>query len=163
MKMLTLKTTAAALMTVLLSSHAYAMGDDEDFQPGESGALIIQEIREQKQPNDTLRKAVGSYWLDLTSTDETLREIRNIINEVLNMGNNGPSQEAVDAAFGNAVRSSAHQGSGDLRLVTIMLMDRNTRQLRTGLRPSNETIKSHRESGLFTDENITTFLKSLKL
>lgn len=162
MKMLNLKTTTVALMAALLSTNVYAMVD-EDFQPGESGALIIQEIREQNQPNDTLRKAVGSYWLDLTATQETLLEIRNIINEVLNMENNGPSQEAVDAAFGNAVRSSANQYSSDLRLVQIMLMDRNTRQLRTGLRPSNEAIISHRDNGLFTDQKITAFLRSLNL
>jgi hypothetical protein len=163
MKMLTLKTTTIALMAALLSTNVYAMGDDEDFQPGESGASIIQEIREQKQPNDVLRKAVGGYWLDLTATDETLLEIRNIINQVLNMENNGPSQEAVDAAFGNAIRSSANQYSGDLRLIQIMLLDRNTRQLRTGLRPSNETIQYHRDSNHFTDQKITNYLNTLNL
>ena len=163
MKMLTLKTSSIALMAALLSTNVYAMNNDEDFQPGSSGASIIQEIREQKQPTSVLRKAVVGYWLDLTATDETLLEIRNIINEVLNMGNNGPSQEAVDAAFGDAIRSSANQYSGDLRLVQIMLMDRNTRQLRTGLRPSNETIQYHRDSSLFTDQKITNFLRSLNL
>jgi hypothetical protein len=116
----------------------------------------------QQLLNESLKGAVVGYWLDLTADQEKLRRVRNVINEVLNI-NDGPTQEGIDLAFGIAISSSANQLSGDLRLLQIMLFDRDTRQLRTGLRPSNERIIYHRDQGVFTDANIINFLNSLNL
>jgi len=112
--------------------------------------------------DESLKSAVRGYWLELTTDQETLQQIRNIINQLLTM-NDGPTQEAVNSAFGDAVRSSANQFGGDLRLLKIMLFNHETRQLRTGLRPTNEIIQFHRDRSYFTDQSVANFLNTLNL
>ncbi|MBS0271378.1 MAG: hypothetical protein JSR85_01875 [Proteobacteria bacterium] len=141
---------------------AAASGELETFK------YLLQQARihgtfSQELLNESLNSAVVGYWLDLRYDEGKLLQIRNVINELLNMNDNGPTQMGVDFAFRMAVSSSANQFSGDLRLLQIMLFDRTTRQLRTGLRPTNEIIKDLREINVFTDKKITEFLKSLNL
>ena len=180
MKMLSLKMTAAALITALLSTNVYAMDKDNNEYLKSSiksaaahGRLevfneLLQEARNcrtfsQELLNEALRGAVIGHWLYLTADQGTLEQIHNVINQLLNMNNNGPDQKAVDSAFGDAIRSSANQDSGGLSLLQTILLDRTTNQLRTGLRPSNETIQYLRNSSYFTDPTITNFLRSLNL
>lgn len=116
--------------------------------------------------NESLVSVVGGYQnciVELMGLEnpvarqEKLRPYRDIVNQLLNMNENGPTQEGVDRAFGVAVTAVQ-----DLHLVKIMLLDRSTNGLRTGLRPSNPEIIRHR-NGFCPNESIANFLKSLNL
>jgi len=108
--------------------------------------------------NESLKSAVDGYWSKRVN-EERRQQIRNVINLLLNM-NDGPNPITVFRAFGEAVSSSVNR---DLSLLREMLLDRNTGQLRTGLRPTNDTIRYLGNEIFHTDENMGHFLCSFDL
>jgi len=112
--------------------------------------------------NESLKSAANGYSSQyLTYNNYT--PIRDLVNQLLNMGHqDGPTQEAVDTAFIIAAKNGLGGSElGNLRLVKIMLLDRATGKLRTGLRPSNEVINMCKTGHAY--EDIADFLNTLNL
>lgn len=93
-----------------------------------------------------LWRAVSSYSAIARVPQNNQSGIRDCVNYLMNLSENPPLQKSVDLLFSQVSQK------GDYRILAIMAMDRQTGKLRTGLRPSDQTIKSVMEDELVIKE-----------
>lgn len=121
--------------------------------------FLLQHTRDhglltKRHLNEMLNSTCDGYRLILHSQDE-LMNLRNVVDSLLNMDEEGPDQITVDTLFGDTVTYYP-----EVNLVRAMVLN-SKNELRTGLRPSNKSINSVKGSCYDTETSV--FLNSLVL